>query len=77
MWRKKCKIRGFGKISNNEINNSSSGATAGNDSIDVESEDYYQDDKGMPIGENIEHDGLFKLDAKESEDSNDEMMWQV
>ena len=66
-----------GNVSKNEISNFDSGATIGSGSIDVEDEDYYQGDKGVPIGENMEHDGLFELDAKESEDSNDEMMLQV
>ena len=26
---------------------------------------------------NMQHDGLFGLDAEESEDLDDEMMWQV
>ena len=63
-------------VSNNEISNSGSGATTGSGSIDVEADDHYQDDEGMPIGENMEHDGLFELDAKESEESNDEMIWK-
>lgn len=65
---------GLGKISNNEITNSSSGIGIG--SIDVEVED--QVSEGMQTGENMEHnEGLFELDGKESEDSYDEMLWQV
>lgn len=73
LWMKKCQRRGLGNISNNEISDSGSGAGTGsvNGIIDVEVEDYYQDDEGMPTGENMEHDGLFELDAEESEDSDD------
>ena len=72
---KKFQRRGLQKFSNNEINNSGSGIGSG--SIDIEVEDYYQDDKGMPTRENTEHDGLFELDDEESKYLDDEMMWKV
>ena len=79
LWKKKWKRRGLGKISDNDITNSSSGTSvgAGTSSIDVEDEDYIDHEEGMLTGENMQHDGLFGLDAEESEDSYDEMMWQV
>ena len=79
MWKKKCQRRGLDNISNNDISNSSTsvGVGVGTGSIDVEDEDYIDHNEGMLTRENMQHDGLFGLDAKESEDSNDEMMWQV
>ena len=79
MWKNKFQRTGLGNIPNNDISNSSSGSGAGasTGSIDVEDEDYIDHDEGMLTGDNMEHDGLFGLDAKESKDSDDEMMWQV
>ena len=76
LWKKKCQRRGLGNVSSNDISNSGSGVGTGTSSIDVEVEDYYEDDhdEGMLTGENMQHDGLFGLDAKELEDSDDEMM---
>ena len=67
----------MGNISNNEISNSGSGVGASTGSIDVEDEDYIDREEGMLTRENMQHDGLFGLDAKESKDLDDEMMWQV
>ena len=81
LWMKKCQRRGLGNVSNNDINNSGSGVGVGTGTsrIDVKVEDYYEDDhdEGMLTLEKMQHDGLFGLDAEESEDSDDEMMWQV
>ena len=38
--------------------------------------DYIDREEGMLTGENKQH-GLFGLDAEGSEDSDDEIMWQV
>ena len=65
----------MGNVSNNDISNSGSGAGTG--SIDLEDEDNIDREEGMLTGENMQHDGLFGLDAKELEDLYDEMMWQV
>ena len=74
LWKKKCQRRGLGNISSNDISNLGSGASTG--SIDVEDENYIDHEEGMLTGENMQC-GLFGLDAEGSEDSDDEMMWQV
>ena len=56
---------------------SNSGSGAGTGSIDVEDEDYIDFEEDILTRENMQCDGLFGLDAKESKDSDDEMMWQV